>query len=136
MKKKIQYVILFIGIMLIVNIRVNAYDSYQIGDIINFKGEEYYVINNSDANSNYVTAFKVKSLIPDEIYRYGSNFNSGIVRYEGKVYEFEDGSGGIAYYSRYYYCSVEYIEYYNDFRGYRTDNCTNDYSVSDVKKSY
>ena len=57
--------------MLIVNIRVNAYDSYQIGDIINFKGEEYYVINNSDANSNYVTVFKVKSLTPDEIYRYG-----------------------------------------------------------------
>ena len=118
------------------NISVNAYDSYQVGDIINFHGEDYYVISNSDENSNYVTAFKVKSLSPEEIKMYGDYFNSFVEDFYNKAFEFEDGSGGVSYYSR-YGCSVQHSEclrYGMDFCDYSTTNCNNSYETSDVKK--
>ncbi|MBQ9319075.1 MAG: hypothetical protein IJR82_05530, partial [Bacilli bacterium] len=133
MKKIFYFIMLFSVMMIIDDFTVQAYDSYKIGDIINFKGEDYYVISNSDENSNYVTVFKVKSLTTDEINQYGLFFNSYVQGLEGQAYEYEDGSGGIAYYSN-NGCSVFYDSFGNYFWNYRYNDCNNDYKHSDVKK--
>lgn len=107
MKRIINFALIFWMLLLFGSISVSAYDSYHIGDIINFKGEDYYVINDSDENREYVTVFKVKSLTTDELYTYGVDLNKYVYNFEGQVYEFADGSGGISYYSN-YGCSLYY----------------------------
>lgn len=48
------------------------YNNYSIGDKISFKGENYYVIENSNSGQDYVTLFKENPLSVDDIQKSGS----------------------------------------------------------------
>lgn len=52
---------------------VYAYDSYRIGDKIQFNNEDYYVIDNSNESKNYVTLLKALPLTEYEIDIYNNN---------------------------------------------------------------
>ena len=50
--------------------KITKYNSYNIGDEIEYKGEKYYVIQNSSKSENYVTLLKKDILTSDEISKY------------------------------------------------------------------
>ena len=142
MKKK--YILLFILVSLMFFSKVEAYEEYKIGDKVDYKGENYYVISDSDEDTNYVTLLKEKSLTVDEINKYGRDesgklfVNKNIIyRDDTKkvIYEFDNNIGGIAFYSS-DGCSSLY--YYNGSSISISDSdnskCVNEYNSSDIKK--
>lgn len=120
------------------------YSEYNIGDIIKYNNEDYYVINTSSENENYVTVIKAKSLTTDELYKYGRDKNGHLFvnKYllnendpEKVIYSFSDGSGGIAYYTS-ETCRAEVTWNVSSFNvsNIISDGCENDFNKSDVKK--
>lgn len=67
--KKFYYIFVLIGFLFYVN-NVYAYQSYNIGDMITYNGDDYYVIEKSDEEKNYVTLLKDKFLTSSEIEKY------------------------------------------------------------------
>lgn len=139
---------IFLGLFILINIiicnRVLAFKEYQLGDEVNYKGEDYYVISYSDENTNYVTLLKKKSLTVDELYKYGRDesgklfVNKDLINSddpEKVIYEFEDNSGGIAFYSD-DQCRTEYSWNTSGFNLSDDINlgCINKYESSDIKK--
>ena len=102
-----------------------TYKEYKIGDIITYNGMNFYVIENSDENSDSVTMLKAEPLTVDEVNTYGV----------GHVNRYTDSSVGTAYNNNGYggmtYYSSETCGYVNNSRVY--DGCTTDYAQSEVK---
>ena len=105
-----------------------VYQTYSIGDEVTYNGMNFYVIENSDENSDSVTMLKAEPLTVDEVNTYGAGhvnrYTSSSVGTAGN----QNGYGGMAYYT-------------SETCGYPTagDNtiittgCTTDYAQSEVK---
>ncbi len=110
-----------------------TYKAYKIGDEVTYNGINFYVIENSDENSDSVTLLKEEPLTVAEVNKYGgvgtenNHVNMYVTSdtsasYYQKAYEYRNnGYGGMAYYS-----SSTCGE--NDSAG-----CTTDYAKSEVK---
>ena len=102
-----------------------VYQTYSIGDEVTYNGMNFYVIENSDENSDSVTMLKAEPLTVDEVNTYGKDH---VNRYTdssvGTAYN-QNGYGGMAYYSS------ETCGYVNS--SYVSAGCTTDYAQSEVK---
>ena len=110
-----------------------VYDEYSIGDEVEYKGIDYYVIDDSGEDEVSVTLLKKTPLTVEEVNLYGgvgtennhvnvyvtSNVNSNYYKKAKDV----NGYGGLAYFSS-EVCSSDT----RDFSG-----CTTDYENSDIK---
>ena len=76
MKNKILIIILIIEIIFIAD-KVNAYEKYNIGKEINYNNQKFYVIEESDDDTDYITLLKENPLTNEELNRYkGDSQNS------------------------------------------------------------
>ena len=84
MRKKIYLLIAIMG-LIIFGDKVKAYKSYNIGDVITYKNQEYYVIENSNSKQSYVTLLKKTVLSDEDITKYRGdlyfNVNQGMPYY-------------------------------------------------------
>ena len=106
-----------------------TYKEYKIGDIITYNGMNFYVIADSDENSDSVTMLKAEPLTVDEVNTYGTGH---INRYSyssvGTAYNNNNGYGGMAYYTS-TTCGYPTA---GDSTSVKT-GCTTDYAQSEVK---
>ena len=110
-----------------------TYKAYKIGDEVTYNGINFYVIENSDENSDTVTLLKEEPLTVAEVNKYGgvgtenNHVNMYVTRNTSASYyqkaDDNNGYGGMAYYSS---STCEYE--YNIPAG-----CTTDYAKSEVK---
>ena len=112
-----------------------TYKAYKIGDEVTYNGINFYVIENSDENSDSVTLLKEEPLTVAEVNKYGgvgtennhvnmySTSNTSSSYYQ-KARDF-NGYGGMVYYSS-STCG------YNGSKRIK-DGCTTDYAKSEVK---
>lgn len=114
----------------------DSFKNYKIGDKITYNNEEYYVIENSESTSNFITLLRDKPFTYDELNTYGKDklgelfVNKYFVNEENKkIYKFADGTGGIAYFTR-SKCS-DAVNGVNDY--INTSGCTNEYDASNIK---
>lgn len=141
MKKVIIIVFLFISIF-ICN-KALAYEVYEIGDKVTYRNETYYVVENSDSNSNYIKLLKEKPFSVKELYRYGKDEKDKMVvnKYvnfytdlEKVFFEYDNDIGGMVYYS-YYGCFFNYTPLTNVFISKEeSSSCNNAFDKSDIKK--
>ena len=108
-----------------------TYKAYKIGDEVTYNGINFYVIENSDENSDSVTLLKGEPLTVAEVNKYGgvgtenNHVNMYVTSdtsdsYYQKAYDY-NGYGGMAYYS-------------SSTCGENGDaGCTTDYAKSEVK---
>lgn len=126
MKKNFVKIILFVGLFILCD-RTLAYNNYSEGDKVTYNGVEYYVIENSDDNSDTVKLFKVTPLSVAEVNEYGvGHVNKYTITSKGTVFDNNDlGYGGMAYYSSETCGHIDgaFIE----------TGCTNKYEDSDIK---
>ena len=102
-----------------------TYQEYKIGDEVTYNGMNFYVIENSDENSDSVTMLKAEPLAVDEVNTYGvGHINRYTSSSVGTAYN-QNGYGGMAYYSS------ETCGYVNNSRV--ETGCTTDYAQSEVK---
>ena len=107
-----------------------TYKAYKIGDEITYNGINFYVIENSDENSDTVTLLKKEPLTVAEVNKYGgvgtenNHVNKNTYESKGTAYD-DNGYGGMAYYSS-STCG------YNGSK-WIYDGCTTDYAKSEVK---
>ena len=143
MMKKIYRILCIICLTIVLN-KVKAYEEYSIGDTVNYKNDSYYVIENSDSDTNYVTLLKAKPFTVDEINKYGQDengelfINRNVINGddpEKKIYEFPDGSGGVSFYNS-DFCRAEYTWNVSSFKHNDsiTNECKNTFEESDIKK--
>lgn len=123
--------------------KVYAYDTYEIGDRVIFRGESYHVIKNSDSNKSYVTILRDNSMTFDEINEYGRENDKLFVNQyhlnfddpEHVIYDFGNDVGGVAYYSRedckFAITSLSSVD--TGFEDIRV-GCSSAYQTSDLKK--
>ena len=79
MKKIFIIVIMMAGILLFKN-NVYAYVEYEVGDLIEYRDEYYFVIEDSDTSSNYIKLLKYEPLAKDEINEFSNGqFNNAKV---------------------------------------------------------
>ena len=104
--------------------------AYKIGDEITYNGINFYVIENSDENSDSVTLLKREPLTVAEVNKYGgvgtenNHVNKNTFESKGTAYD-NNGYGGMAYYSS---STCEYKRSRSIF-----DGCMTDYAKSEVK---
>ena len=105
-----------------------VYKTYSIGDEVTYNGMNFYVIADSDENSDSVTILKAEPLTVDEVNTYGAgHVNRYTIDSVGTAYNL-NGYGGMAYYT-------------STTCGYPTagdstfvsTGCTTDYAQSEVK---
>ncbi len=107
-----------------------TYKTYKIGDEVAYNGINFYVIENSDENSDSVTLLKEEPLTVAEVNKYGgvgtenNHVNKNTSSSKGTAYD-NNGYGIMAYYSSETcgYNGSKWIE----------DGCTTDYAKSEVK---
>lgn len=144
MKKIINIFLFILGLFLFANNHVLAYETYQSGDKIRYKNEDYYVIRPSDADTNYITVLKANALTVDEINKYGRNqsgklfVNQYLINSDDSekiIFDYSDSVGDVAYYNS-DQCTAEYYWTGSDlrFNGTITSKCNNNYDNSDIKK--
>lgn len=82
------------------------YKNYSRGDKVSINNESYIVVNSSDSNVSYVTLIKEMPLSANDINRYGidnkgRNIVNNYVRNSltNSAYEYDNGVGGMQYYS-------------------------------------
>ena len=110
-----------------------VYKTYSIGDEVTYNGMNFYVIENSDENSDSVTMLKAEPLTVDEVNTYGAGHVNMYVTYDTSASYYQtafnqNGYGGMAYYS-------------SETCGFPTSGdstsvttgCTTDYAQSEVK---
>ena len=108
-------------------------DNYVIGDKITYNGMDFYVIENSDENSDSVTMLKAEPLTVDEVNTYGSGHvnmyatSNTSSNYYQTAYN-QNGYGGMAYYT-----SEECGYPTAGNSAYIETGCTTDYAQSEVK---
>ena len=61
---------LFVYIFTVSNVCAISYKDYKVGDVIEYKGDSYYVILNSDKDEQTVSTIKAEPLTVDEINSY------------------------------------------------------------------
>ncbi len=142
MKKIITAIFISIIYCTLLN-KVLAYEVYEIGDKVTYRNDDYYVIENSDSDSNYIKLLKEKPLTVKELYQYSRDNNDQLmvnqyVQYysdpEKVFYEYSDGTGGMSYYTA-PGCSSFYDPYTIGGGPRRTGTeCKGDYALSDVSK--
>ena len=110
MKKLCLIFSLFI-FMAITN-NVKAYNVYNVGDEIEYKGSTYYVIKNSSESDKYLTLVRDRVLSVEEIEPYGDFVHSA------------PGYANVIFTN----CNID--DYYN-----KTYRCSSDYNVSFVRKT-
>ena len=100
---------------------------YGIGDEVEYNGIEFYVINNSNDDSDSVTMLKKTQLSESEINLYGGSGteNNHVNKYTSTCVGSAYPRGGMAYYSS------ENCGYVNG--ELNTTGCTSNYEISDVK---
>ena len=99
--------------------------AYKIGDEITYNGINFYVIENSDENSDSVTLLKAEPLTVAEVNKYGvGHINRYSSSSKGTAYD-RNGYGGMVYYSSSRCGHNGSIFHY--------DGCTTDYTKSEVK---
>ena len=105
-----------------------VYQTYSIGDEVTYNGMNFYVIADSDENSDSVTMLKAEPLTVDEVNTYGAgHINRYTYSSVGTAYN-NNGYGGMTYYSS------ETCGYPNGSSGSSvTTGCTTDYAQSEVK---
>lgn len=112
MKKLFSLIIICLSIIYCE--KILAYNEYKIGDIINYHGVNYYVIENSDSDTNYLVLLKAFPFTQEELKTYREN-DAVDIQYVDKFYG---------------------IQYYNSDSCNSDDNkdgCSNEYSDSNVK---
>ena len=105
-----------------------VYQSYNIGDIITYNGMNFYVIADSDENSDSVTMLKAEPLTVDEVNTYGAghvNMNIELTENYYQLASDSNGYGGMQYYSS-ITCGYNGLNWVDD-------GCTTDYDLSEVK---
>lgn len=142
MRRQIMFLMVILSMMFCT--KVFAYKEYDIGDKITYRNETYYVVDYSDAKTDYVKLLKDKPLTVDELQKYGSDsdgnliINSNINYYvsdpEKKIYEYDNGIGGMAFYST-EGCGKKQVIITGSPR-FESDlsNCSSDFNTSDIKK--
>ncbi len=115
-----------------------TYKSYKIGDEVTYNGINFYVIENSDENSDSVTLLKEEPLTVAEVNKYGGvgtennhvnmyvTDNTSDSDYQKAVDQ--NGYGGMAYYSS---STCRYTNFMHS--NWISDGCTTDYAKSEVK---
>ena len=102
------------------------YQTYSIGDEVTYNGMNFYVIADSDENSDSVTMLKAEPLTVDEVNTYGvghiNRYTSSSVGTAGN----RNGYGGMAYYTS------TTCGYSTEGSGVTT-GCKSDYASSEVK---
>ena len=58
---------------------VNRYKEYSIGEKINYKGQDYYVIDSSDKDTSYIKLLKSEPLSASQINEYGKENGSSVI---------------------------------------------------------
>ena len=112
-----------------------TYKAYKIGDEVTYNGINFYVIENSDENSDSVTLLKEEPLTVAEVNKYGgvgtenNHVNMYATRdtsdsYYQKAYD-NNGYGGMAYYSSSTCGNIGSV--------WTKKGCTTDYAKSEVK---
>ena len=130
--KKILMIIPFFTMLCLFNSKVMAYKEYKIGDIIEYKGVNYYVIKNSNISEETITLLKAEPLTVEEVNTYGGvgTSDNHVNMYTSQsqtnscyqtAYN-KNGYGGMQYYSS-ATCTP-----YGDSSG-----CTNTYANSEIK---
>ena len=110
-----------------------VYQTYSIGDEVTYNGMNFYVIENSDENSDSVTMLKAEPLTVDEVNTYGAGHvnmyttNNTSASYYQTAYN-QNGYGGMTYYSS---TTCGYPTAGNS--KLVTTGCTTDYAQSEVK---
>ena len=108
-----------------------TYKAYKIGDEVTYNGINFYVIENSDENSDSVTLLKEEPLTVDEVNKYGgvgteNNHVNMYVTSDTSASYYQKASDRSGYGGMAYYSSSTCGE--NDSAG-----CTTDYAKSEVK---
>ena len=100
---------------------------YGIGDEVEYNGIEFYVIKNSNDDSDSVTMLKKTILSANEINLYGGSGteNNHVNKYTSACVGYAYPHGGMAYYSSENCGKVE--------GNIVSEGCTSDYGLSDVK---
>lgn len=137
--KKMFKISLFLFIFLFLKYDlVYAYKSYKYGDKVSIYGYDYYVLEDSGENQDYIYIIREKYLSNNELYKYGKDENGELfvnknIGLDDK-YRIKDGE--ISFYTS-DTCYVKCDEVINNdcnVYSYVSDNCNNDYDTSDVKK--
>ena len=105
-----------------------VYKTYSIGDEVTYNGMNFYVIADSDENSDSVTMLKAEPLSVDEVNTYGAGHVNRYTYSSVGTAHNNNGYGGMAYYSS-ETCG-------NPTAGsstIETTGCTTDYAQSEVK---
>lgn len=68
MKKILLFIVLCLSIF--ISSKVLAYQEYKIGDVVEFRGKSYHVIDNSDSSQNYVTLLRDDNLSMNDLILY------------------------------------------------------------------
>ena len=106
-----------------------VYKTYSIGDEVTYNGMNFYVIADSDENSDSVTMLKAEPLTVDEVNTYGvGHVNRYTYDSIGTAYDY-NGYGGMAYYSS-EKCGFTIPGNYDSSVG---SGCITDYAQSEVK---
>ena len=100
---------------------------YGIGDEVEYNGIEFYVIKNSNDDSDSVTMLKKTQLSANEINQYGGvgTENNHVNKYTSTCVGYAYPHGGMAYYTS------ETCGYING--ELNSTDCTSNYEISDVK---
>lgn len=112
MKKLLSLIIICLSILCCE--KILAYNEYKIGDIVNYNGVNYYVIENSDSDTDYLVLLKAFPFTQKELEKYREN-DSVDIQYLGHMFG---------------------IQYYNSDSCNSDDNkdgCINKYSESNVR---
>lgn len=121
----IKKFILFSFMYFIFIFSINAYTAYNQGDVVNYNEIDFYVLYDSDENSNVLTLLKAEPLSVDEVNTYGvGHINKYPIDGQHNVID-KSGYGGIVYYSSQQCGFVNGENIFSD--------CKNDYESSDIK---
>lgn len=110
------------------SILAGNYKSYKVGDIVTYEGINFYVIADSDDDSDYVTLLKAEPLTVDEVNTYGKDHVNRYTRNSVGTATDQNGYGGMAYYSS---ATCGYKNGSSD--SWIETGCTTDYAQSDIK---
>ena len=102
-----------------------VYQTYSIGDEVTYNGMNFYVIADSDENSDSVTMLKAEPLTVDEVNTYGVGHVNRYTSSSVGTATNQNGYGGMTYYSS------ETCGYVNS--SWVETGCTTDYAQSEVK---
>lgn len=137
--KKILYLVLFIISVFLVS-RVDAYTKYSVGDVVLYKGIDYYVIENSDTTKETVKLLKSQPLSVDDVNQYGGfgTKDNHINVYIGEKYT--EDSSSMEYHKAYNVNGYGGMAYYTSFdcgngsdSNHTYDGCISSYEQSEIK---